>query len=396
MGHKTITLTNKVSHKIHVTGDFMGKYYGTLNHKKSFLNSNFYDIHIYDGEVRNLKNEIQHPEIINETIYNSIVSEASLAQKSFKNVLVGFDNVIGEFDSFTLTIKEPKLLSVTISDVVKKPNQTFGTIHCKVSGFLLKSTLDENHIELETCDQCGNILKDCDCDEFDVIFEEFPVDNSVNNDSIFGDKYELPWWKNYGGWNLNIFDPSYFSCLGFIGLFVGVIFLLSLGLPGFIIGLAIILLFSISKLFTLRLANSNFRLNWLIYSLVGLLLFGLLFANFCTDRPAVFNSNKSNPKQTINKSLEAQKEVIVSSPQEKQSIPNEEIMNGRRQIQRVPEIMAGIVFEEGKVYICKGTNSKRYHLRPNCAGLSNCSTKIYMVNVPTAKLKRRTLCKLED
>ncbi|WP_350289820.1 hypothetical protein [uncultured Croceitalea sp.] len=395
MGYKTTTLTNKVSHKIHVTGDFMGKYYGTLNHKKSFLNSNFYDIHIYDGEIRNLKNEIQHPEIINETIYNAILSEASLAQKSFENVLVDFDNVIGEFDSFTLTIKKPKLLSVTISDVVKKPNQAFGTIHCKVSGFLLKSSIEKKRVDFETCDQCGNILKDCDCDELDVIFDEFPVDNSINNDSIFGDKYELPWWKNYGGWNWNIFDSSGFSRLGLFGLFVGVIFLLSLGLPGFIIGLALILIFSISKLFTWRLPHFNFRLNWLIYSLIGLLLFGLLFTDFCTDRPVISNPNKNIPKQTTNKSLETQKEVIVSSPQEIQSIPKEEIMNGRRQIQRVPEIMAGTVFEEGEVYICNGPNSKRYHLNPNCSGLSNCSTKIYMVNVPVVQRKGRTLCELE-
>ena len=49
-----------------------------------------------------------------------------------------------------------------------------------------------------------------------------------------------------------------------------------------------------------------------------------------------------------------------------------------------------------EVYICKGPSSKKYHLNPECRGLSNCSTKTYKVELSKAKKMGRSLCGLED
>jgi len=51
---------------------------------------------------------------------------------------------------------------------------------------------------------------------------------------------------------------------------------------------------------------------------------------------------------------------------------------------------------EKDVFICKGPSSKKFHLKSNCRGLSNCSTKIYKVNITEAKRIGRTLCGFED
>ena len=49
-----------------------------------------------------------------------------------------------------------------------------------------------------------------------------------------------------------------------------------------------------------------------------------------------------------------------------------------------------------KVYICKGKSSKKYHLKKNCRGLSNCSTDISEVSLEAAKKMGRGLCGWED
>ena len=48
------------------------------------------------------------------------------------------------------------------------------------------------------------------------------------------------------------------------------------------------------------------------------------------------------------------------------------------------------------VYICKGKSSKKYHLKKNCRGLSNCSTDISEVSLEAAKKLGRGLCGWED
>ena len=48
------------------------------------------------------------------------------------------------------------------------------------------------------------------------------------------------------------------------------------------------------------------------------------------------------------------------------------------------------------VYLCNGKSSKKYHLKEDCRGLNNCSTKIEKTTLKVAKEKGRTLCGFED
>lgn len=48
---------------------------------------------------------------------------------------------------------------------------------------------------------------------------------------------------------------------------------------------------------------------------------------------------------------------------------------------------------EGKVYICTGPSSKRYHKSSDCMGLSSCSADIRCVTVDYAEKLGRTPCK---
>ena len=52
--------------------------------------------------------------------------------------------------------------------------------------------------------------------------------------------------------------------------------------------------------------------------------------------------------------------------------------------------------KSGKVFICKGPKSKRYHYTKSCIGLKNCSTPIFEVSLKEARDLDRTLCGFED
>lgn len=47
---------------------------------------------------------------------------------------------------------------------------------------------------------------------------------------------------------------------------------------------------------------------------------------------------------------------------------------------------------EGKVYVCTGPQSKRYHCTPRCKGLQSCSKKVIPVPLSKARLMGRTPC----
>lgn len=50
---------------------------------------------------------------------------------------------------------------------------------------------------------------------------------------------------------------------------------------------------------------------------------------------------------------------------------------------------------EENVYLCNGGSSKVYHKRPDCRGLSNCSTQIEKVSISNAINKGRRACRIE-
>jgi hypothetical protein len=49
-----------------------------------------------------------------------------------------------------------------------------------------------------------------------------------------------------------------------------------------------------------------------------------------------------------------------------------------------------------EVYVCDSSNAKRYHLRSDCRGLSNCSYRTLKITLEKAKKDGKTLCGWED
>ncbi|MET3611015.1 hypothetical protein ABIC74_004903 [Mucilaginibacter rubeus] len=47
------------------------------------------------------------------------------------------------------------------------------------------------------------------------------------------------------------------------------------------------------------------------------------------------------------------------------------------------------------VYICDSPKAKKYHLRNDCRGLSNCTHKIIEISLEEAKKRKLELCKLD-
>jgi|GEM_PF-6753823 len=538
MGYKTVTFTNEVEQRTYVQGEFVGKYFGTINHQASANNFEAYDIKIYDGEISNLKNEKQHSEIINETIYNAIVSETQLVQKSFEKVLVNLDSTIKDFDSIRLAIKEPKLEAVKIYDVVKDNNQTFGTLICIVSGYLLETHMEESIMQVETCNGCNEFLEDCKCKESVLVTSDEPLNEPhvPEVEKSFFDNFSSLWSEEYINWRWFAVKPFSFGCLGLLGLLIGILFLISFGFPGILIGAIVLLLYfigSLSRIFP----RLSFRWRRLLYVFLGLLFVGLLFnlfepfyknyrsgidsqvkktepqnvgnqknADYPKSTPPIPTSHESNsgtedtvtgvsnenfqPQngeanilmqenntleidsllegnfETLNNQanktaqLDSENSDDILNSQAQQNITSQtltenpvdvlnsateenpisqfeesidssksnreiqiELSNNSSDIERreqqktisqtsnesqnsivkrpaklkkTTEIMAGIEFQEGEVFICKGDSSKRYHFDPACAGLSNCSTQIYQINIPVAQREGRTECKLEE
>ena len=48
------------------------------------------------------------------------------------------------------------------------------------------------------------------------------------------------------------------------------------------------------------------------------------------------------------------------------------------------------------VYVCNSKFAKRYHLNPNCRGLSNCSRRIVKTTLENARRNGKTLCGYEN
>lgn len=487
MGHKTVIFTNETEQRTYVQGEFTGKYRGVLNHENWRPNFEFYNIHIYQGEINNLKNEIENPEIINETIYNAILSETQLTQKSFENVLVNLNYTIEDYDSFRLAIKDPKLEFVQICDVVKDGNLTFGTLTCFVSGYISKASIETSAIEVETCDQCGQFLEECTCSDSkssNISIAEDPVLTPDIEESFWSKNFSS-WTNSNENWGWDVLDNSGFGCLGLLGILIGILVLISFGLPGILVGAFILLIYAIIGPLTRSFPNLTRGFRWFLYTLIGLLLLGWLFhalgrnnqinmssipqqsnkvpktqkasgikkfpnsspvnsksqneqENTSAEQNTTFgtdvitirsqeNSESQNassnnlpqlysqfPSEEVNnsneKSVESQTEEINSSLENVLEYQNDEPNNAnqmssesqtqaserRQKIEKTVEIMSGIDFHEGEVYICNGNSSKRYHFNPSCPGLSNCSTRIYQINIPTAKRKGRTLCKREE
>lgn len=48
--------------------------------------------------------------------------------------------------------------------------------------------------------------------------------------------------------------------------------------------------------------------------------------------------------------------------------------------------------DSGEVYVCDSCNARRYHVRADCRGLSDCDFRIVKVSLADAKASGKTLC----
>ncbi|WP_289064191.1 hypothetical protein [uncultured Zobellia sp.] len=288
MGYKKITFSSAIEKRTYVQGEFMGKYYGTVNDKLLLSKTELYDIHIYEGEISNLKNDKEHPDIVNETIFNAIKSETQLTQKSFENILVNLNTSIEDYDSIRIAIKEPKLEAVQIYDVVKDGNSTFGTLTCLVTGYLLEIQTKDDIMEIETCSNCEQVYEECTCNNISVPKTEIN-ERDINEKGIittFGSNFTDTFSARNRGLLKDDIVTTTPGCLGILGLILGLFFLFSLGLPGILIGLFLTFLYIRG---TFRGILPSIPLHWkqLFYVFGGILLIGL-FLNFI-NRPGAYN-----------------------------------------------------------------------------------------------------------
>lgn len=368
MGTKIVKIEKEVPRKTYIQGNFIGKYYGQLNKEQDpFSISKIYDISIYEGKIFNVVNEVQNFETINESIYNDIQSDIQIEQRSFEEVACFPGKVSFGVDGYKLSINSPKLENVRIKDVVKEGSQTFGTIYCKVSGYLLDSTTEEEEIEIETCDGCNRAVEECDCPkpilaEIDLPPREpsFPRSSNGNSDSSFG-------------------------CLEFFGILAALIILISFGLPGFFFLLLLGLLYLIG--------NSNLLsklFSWLAYIALAIFFLAVFFAviDDCTGSTGNKTFIKSEPRPS----------PTIGHPRQKTVQPLDNGTLEKTDAKKTDPIPVDSTpaLADQSVYICNGNYSERYHLTPYCRGLSNCRATISSISRDEARNIGRTLCGWED
>lgn len=375
MGFKTIKVQKQVPRKTFVQGDFIGKYFGRLNKdQESFSVSKIYDISIYDGKIFHVVNSTAHAEVINEIIYDRIDSEVQLEQHSFEDVVCFPSKDSHDYDGYRLHIHEPKLENVRIKDVVKEGKQTFGTLFCKVSGYLLDHTFEEEEIEIEICDDCENPIAECICSEELVEIPPFTP--------------ERPPEKSHPGKNFKDYTSgSSWGCWSIIGILAALFIIFSFGLPGVLFLLVIGLLYLLGKS---KIVSEIF--TWLAYMILAMFFLVMVFSivDTCTNSSNRDRYNTAVPK--ITQPVPERNPVIVE-PKKEQKVSKPQPVH--KKTEPVPVAPQPTVTTPS-VYICNGRYAKRYHLSPYCRGLSNCKASVSSISRADARSMGRTLCGYED
>lgn len=378
MGFKTISFSKKVERKTYVQGDFIGKYNGSLIKGQSFDSlTKVYDIHIYEGKISNVINHVENPESINENLYNSIKSHLLLEQKSFENLASIPNNKTGDYNGFKLHIKEPKLENVQIKDVLKEGDTTFGTITCRVTGYILDYVFEEAQIEIETCDECCRPKEDCICVDI-LTYPEIIFDIEEDSDSP-----KQKWNDFYSG-------PGCFTIAGLVLLGL---FLISFGLPGVIILAILAILYGLGNfpIITNLLSKLYSSLGYVI---IVFFVLGILYVlvDKCSDNSNRVNSTYSRQDTHARDSYNA---PLRSNSKE---LPTEEpvIEKGKVETFKPTERPISKTQPAKSVYICNGKYAERYHLSPYCRGLSNCKSTVSSISLEDVRLRGRSLCGWED
>ncbi|MHA7831841.1 MAG: hypothetical protein ACX93O_12140 [Flagellimonas sp.] len=375
MGFKTIKVQKQVPRKTFVQGDFIGKYFGRLNKdQESFSVSKMYDISIYDGKIFHVVNSTVHTEVINENTYDRIDSEVQLEQHSFEDVVCFPNKDSHDYDGYRLHIHEPKLENVRIRDVVKEGKQTFGTLFCKVSGYLLDYTYEEEEIEIETCDDCDHPLEDCICNRELVEIPQFTP--------------ERPPQKSRPVKNFNDYTTgSSWGCWSIIGILAALFIIFSFGLPGIFFLLVIALLYLLG-----RSKIVSEILTWLAYIILALFFLVVVFSvvDTCANSSNRNRYNTADPK--ITQPVPERNPVIVEPKKEQKVQKPQPVYKKTEPVPVAPQPTV----TTPSVYICNGRYAKRYHLSPYCRGLSNCKASVSSISRNDARSMGRTLCGYED
>lgn len=378
MGFKTVFFTKKVERKTYVQGDFIGKYNGSLIKSLTPTTLNkVYDIYIYKGQIANVINQIENPESINEKVHGEIKSHLLLEQKSFENVISIPDGEIDNYDGFKLHIREPKLENVKIKDVVQEGHATFGTITCRVTGYVMDYVYEEDHIEIETCDGCYRPKEDCNC-----------VDISNSPEAIFDIKEE-PYYPEQK-WNDKYSGPGCFTIGGLVLL---TLFLFSFGFPGVIILIILAILYGLGNFQSIAYFFGKL-FSWLGYAIIGLFVMGILFVliDKCSN-----NSNRVNTTYTKQDAYDKDSYKVPMSSSSKE-LPTEESVIEKREVEtyKPTERLLPKTQSARSFYICNGKYAKRYHLSPYCRGLSNCKSTVSSISLEDVSASGRSLCGWED
>ena len=371
MSSKIVKVEKEVPRKTFIQGNFIGKYFGSLNKEQdAFSISKIYDISIYEGKIFNVVNEVQNFETINESIYENIQSHLQIEQSSFEEVSCFPKNIPMGVDGFKLSIHSPKLENVRIKDVVKEGNQTFGTIYCNVSGYLLDLIIEEEEIEIETCDDCNRPILDCTCTK---ALEMIPRRTPERSPAIKR-------LKDYS-------TDSSWGCWPLIGIFVALFVVFSFGLPGIVFLAVIGLLYLLGRS---TIVSQIF--TWLAYIVLALFSLAVFLSvmDTCSNSAPRSNNNTIVPK--IEKPI-PEREPVVAQPKPEQKVQKPQPVY--KKSEPVP-VASEPVITVPSVYICNGSYAKKYHLTPYCRGLSNCKASVSSISTDDARSMGRTLCGYED
>lgn len=375
MGFKTIKVQKQVPRKTFVQGDFIGKYFGLLNKEQdTFSVSKIYDISIYDGKIFHVVNSTAHAEDINENIYDGVVSEVQLEQHSFEDVVCFPNKDSHNYDGYRLHIHEPKLENVRIKDVVKEGKQTFGTLFCKVSGYLLDHTIEEEEIEIETCDDCDNPITECTCTKALEVTPPSTPERPPKRPPVTKRIKDYTTGSSWGCWPI-------------IGILAALFVIFSFGLPGVFFLLVTGLLYLLGRS---TIVSEIF--TWLAYIVLALFFLIVVFSVVDTC------SNSSNQNRVhdrvprITQPVPERNPVIVQPKKEQKVEKPQPVYKKTTPVPVAPQPTV----TNPSVYICNGRYAKRYHLTSYCRGLSNCKASVSSISRADARSMGRTLCGWED
>ncbi len=299
MGTKKIKVISKIERKTYVKGFFTGKYHGDIDKIKSTFNCvNYYDIKVYEGELRNVK-------IITEKTYAGIKSEVNFLEDRFDNVISVTKAKIQNFDAFRFKLNSPKVKSISIKNVTKEDNQTFGTFTCLAYGYLLDIVDKEEEIEIQTCDSCKNPLELCACSPMPI-----PPANPIPLGNPIPPDIPKPLSKPIN------FDGC-FEVFGWIFLIaLGILILTIIGPKGIIALLVLTFIYLFLNYFS-NIASFVFNLfYWLFRFFLLVLMFVFVVSLFSGIYSEITDSNQTSTKF---KESEDSKEVKTKVVKEEDS-----------------------------------------------------------------------------